>query len=309
MNANSNTQITGHIAEGLVALLLMVASADLLMAGETETALGGKPLEFKTISKPQWEFGVAAAALKVPAYPASAEKSERQFFVPWFVYRGDKVRLQDGGLKLIALQNSRVTIDVSISASLNADSEEAPLRQGMPNLDYLLELGPRADVRLLDETAEDGRRYRLNWSTALRQAVSTDFSSITARGPVLGTELRYKYEGLNDGRTTLSASLGSWWGGEKIMDYFYQVDAAFETPQRATYDARAGYIGSAVGLSVGHEFNRKISAFIGFRLSLFDGAKNGNSPLYEDETNTGVFGGVSWALKESSATIDVLDAN
>lgn len=276
----------------------------------TEAAIDGKaPVEFKTIKKPQWEFGLAGAGLRVPAYPASAIENQRGFLLPWFIYRGDKVRFQDGGLKVIALQNQRVTIDVSISASLNANSEDTPLRAGMPDLDYLLELGPKADVRIWEHDLGDGQSSRLNWSTALRLAVSTDFSSIRSRGPVLGTELSYRRSGLLGGSTTFSASVDATWTGEKMMDYIYAVDPAFVTPERAAYDAKAGYLGTSLSVGIGRRFNKDVLAFLGVAVTLHDGAKNVDSPLFESSSNTGIYGGISWTIKQSKETIDVLDVD
>ncbi len=294
-------------------LVAVPAMAQQHQQAAAQTAVEGTTV-FKTEAKPQWEFGLAAAGLSVPAYPASAVSSERRFLLPWFIYRGDKVRLQDGGLKLIALQNQRVTVDVSISGSLNADSEDTPLRQGMPDLDYLFELGPKIDVRLWESESEqssDGvKRFgRINWSTALRLAVSTDLKSIRSRGPVLGTELQYRRDGLFGARSFVSASASAYWVGEQLMDYFYQVDPAFATDQRAAYDAKAGYTGSGLSLGIGHQFNKDVSGFLGVRLSLHDGAKNSNSPLFEENTNTGIYGGVSWTIKKSSKTINVMAAN
>lgn len=312
-----HTTFTSHRSPAFSILLLFCSLLVTLpaIAQQTPTETPAQTVtSFKTEAKPQWEFGLAAAGLSVPAYPASAVSSERGFLVPWFIYRGDKVRLQDGGLKLIALQNQRVTIDVSISGSLNADSEDTPLRQGMPDLDYLLELGPKIDVRLWEsESAASTNAVkgygRINWSTALRLAVSTDFKSIRSRGPVLGTELRYKRDGLFGRQSFVSASASAYLVGEKLMDYFYQVDPAFVTEQRAAFDAKAGYIGSGLSLGIGHQFNKDVSGFIGVRLALHGGAKNSDSPLFEDNTNTGIFGGVSWTIKKSRKTINVMAEN
>lgn len=288
----------------LLPLIVLLASARAMAQNNSVDSADSATL--KTESKPQWEFGLAAAALSVPAYPASAVTGERRFLVPWFIYRGDKVRLQDGGLKLIALQNKRVTVDVSIGGSLNADSADTPLRAGMPDLDYLLELGPKVDVRLWDHESDSGGKSRLNWSTALRLAVSTDFSSLKSRGPVLGTELSYRRSGLLGADTFFSASAEAFWVGEKMMDYFYQVDTAFVTPQRAAFDAQPGYIGSAISLGVGRNFNDKVSGFIGLRVALHDGARNSDSPLFEDNTGNAIFGGLSWTLKQSKKMTQVL---
>lgn len=275
----------------------------------TQTSGGESSLTAKMVEKPQWEFGLAAAGLRVPAYPGSSVENQRGFLVPWFIYRGDKVRFQDGGLKVIALQNQRVTIDVSISGSLNADSDDTPLREGMPDLDYLLELGPKADVRLWEKEHEDDQRSRLNWSTALRLAVSTDFSSLASRGPVLGSRLNYRRQGMNGGATSFSATLQGLWMGEEMMDYIYAVDPQFVTPDRPAFDAKAGYLGSSLSFGVGHRFNKNVRGFIGVNFALHDGAKNIDSPLFETETNTGIYGGVTWRLKQSASTIKVFESN
>ncbi len=255
---------------------------------------------------PQWEFGLAAAALRVPAYPSSASTSERQFLVPWFVYRGDKVRLQDGGAKLIALENSRFTVDISLAASLNANSEDAPLRLGMPDLDYLLEFGPKIDYRLFDQKYDSGQRRRMSWSTALRAAISTDFESVESRGTVLGTQLRYRHSGLADGKASVSVSLSAAWASEKLHDYFYQVDDAFVLPERPAFDAGAGFVGAGLRFGFSREINKRWSAYLSVGTALHNGAKNRQSPLFERDNNFTVFGGVSWEIKRSKATITVL---
>lgn len=285
----------------LVALLMLPA------VHSAEQPADAPALTQAGTSLPRWEFGLAAAALNVPAYPSSGSSSERQFLVPWFVYRGDKVRLQDGGAKLIALENERVTIDLSVAASLNANSEDAPLRAGMPNLDYLLELGPKLDVRLFDKTEDNGERRFLSWSTALRAAMSTDFSSAQGRGAVLGSQLRYRHRGLANDRVSWSASLTSTWATESLLDYIYQVDDAFVTADRPAYDARAGYVGTRLSFGLLNKINERWSTYLGLSTSVHNSAANRNSPLFERDNTFSIFGGISWEIKRSRDTIRVLD--
>lgn len=259
------------------------------------------------LTLPRWEFGLAAAGLNVPAYPSSASRSERQFLVPWFVYRGDKFRLQDGGAKVIALENRRVTLDLSIAGSLNANSQDAPLRAGMPDLDYLLEIGPKIDVRLFDGLLENGQRRMLSWSTALRAALSTDIRSADTRGAVLGTRLRYRHSGLWNKSATLAVSLTANWASEPLMDYIYQVDDAFALPERPVYDARGGYVGTNLTLGLLYRLNDRWSTYLGINGSLHSGAANRSSPLFERDSTTSIFGGISWEIKRSRKSIVVLD--
>lgn len=259
----------------------------------------------KGVMLPRWEFGLAAAGLNVPAYPSSASSSERQFLVPWFVYRGDKVRLQDGGAKLIALENNRVTIDISLGGSLNASSEDAPARVGMPELDYLLELGPKIDVRLFDDLLDNGQTRQLSWSTALRAAVSTDFKSANGRGGVLGTQLRYRHRGLDNDKASFSAALTATWAAESLLDYVYQVDEEFVLADRPAFDAKGGYVGTSASLGLFRKLNDRWSTYIGLSSTFHNGAANRDSPLFERKNTFSVFGGVSWEIKRSRDSVRV----
>ncbi len=265
------------------------------------------PARDSFVQKPRWEVGVAAAALSVPAYPSSAVANKRNFLVPWFIYRGDKVRLQDGGIKLIALENERLTIDVSLGASLSANSDETPLRVNMPDLDYLFEFGPKIDYRFWDRDLETGQRTRLSWQTALRFAVSTDFSSVSSRGLVLGSELSYRRDNLFGTPVSLSLSVGPTWATEKLMDYIYEVDAPFATDQRAAYDASAGYLGTDVFIGLSSKLGRKGRGFIGLGKNIHGGAENNDSPLFEKNATESIIIGLSWQLKQSRDSIRVIE--
>ncbi len=291
-----------NLSIGLCLLAAVIPGVSTVRAERTDADEKANGVEL-----PRWEFGLAAAALEVPAYPSSASSTERQFLVPWFVYRGDRVRLQDGGAKLIALENRRVTLDISVGGSLNANSQDAPLRAGMPDLEYLLELGPKVDVRLFDELLPGGQQKQLSWATALRAAVSTDFKSADHRGGVLGTQLRYRHRGLADNRLSLSASVTATWASESLLDYIYQVDEAFALPQRPAYDARGGYVGTSLSFGIFHEFNERWSLYIGVSTALHNGAANRDSPLFEKDSTTGIFGGVSWEVKRSRQSVRIFD--
>ena len=101
------------------------------------------------VEKYRWEFGIGAAALSLEAYPASSQTTDRVFALPYFIYRGDTFRVEDGNLSAVAVENRRYRLDLSIGAALNVDSEDVPLRAGLPDLDFLFEIGPKLEVQLL----------------------------------------------------------------------------------------------------------------------------------------------------------------
>jgi len=65
------------------------------------------------------------------------------------------VQVKDGGIELVAYRSDRLVIDLGVSGSLNSDTSDTPLREGMPDLDFLFELGPRFNVPLSDFTRDE----------------------------------------------------------------------------------------------------------------------------------------------------------
>ena len=256
-------------------------------------------------SLPRFEFGVAAAALQVPAYPASGVVNDRQFVVPWFIYRSDSVQVKDGGVKLIAYESDRLVIDLGISGSLNSDTSNTPLREGMPDLDFIFELGPRFDVPLLDFTNDRDIRSRVNWITSLRFAVSTDIRNFDYRGPVFNTSLGYRVGGFYNERLSFSASLSTTWLGERLSEYFYSVDPQFVTDTRPEFDAEAGFLNVQLSLGASLKPRPGISTFIGLGFASFAGSENEDSPLFEDDTNTRIIAAFSWRLFKSKRLVRV----
>jgi len=255
---------------------------------------------------PRWEYGLAVAGLRAPAYGGSASSREEQFILPWAVYRGDKIRMQDGGASLIALENESVTIDLSIGGSLDASSEDAPLRENMPELDFLLELGPKIDLRLLDERVASNQKRKVTWSNALRAVISTDLKSVDSRGFVLGSTIEYEHEWLGNLETEFAVRLNATWSAESLMDYLYEVTPEFARADRAQYDAQSGFVGTKLSVGIGRDFTEKISGYLGISHTLYDGAANRDSPLLETDAGTSVFGGLSYEIGRSSESVVVV---
>ena len=265
---------------------------------------GTPPRRFETL--PRFEFGVAAAALQVPAYPASAVDTNRQFFVPWFIYRSDSLLVKDGGVQLIAYESDRLIIDLGIAGSLNSDTSDTPLREGLPDLDFIFELGPRFNVPLLDVT-NNSIRSRVNWETSLRIALSTDFRNLDYRGLVLNTKLGYRAGGFYNGKLSFNTSVASTWLGSQLSEYFYSVPREFATDTRPEFNADAGFLNVEAFFGVNFKPTPALNTFFGFRYASFNGSENEDSPLFEDDTNTGIIAAVSWKLYQSKRVVRVRD--
>ena len=60
---------------------------------------------------PLWEAGVVAGAVTAPAYPGAAEKTSRALALPFFVYRGEVIRTDGGGIGARLVHTSRIDFD------------------------------------------------------------------------------------------------------------------------------------------------------------------------------------------------------
>ena len=92
-----------------------LAVAALLLAG-------GFALPAKAELRPKWELGVGATAFTLPDYRGSDERRDYLFPLPFFVYRGEKVRVDRQGMRGIFFETDRVQFDISLSGSPPVDS-------------------------------------------------------------------------------------------------------------------------------------------------------------------------------------------
>ena len=259
--------------------LLRLASAPgmaglLLGLGATAPAQGAE-------DKPLWEAGAGVAAVSFPAYRGS---DQRQAFVlptPYFVYRGE--------------------LTVSAALSPPASSEDIRARAGMPDLRANFEVGPQLNLTLWQT---EGKARQLKLLLPLRAAYTLERNP-KSLGWVLHPKLNLDLtdlSGLPGWNVGLQA--GPLFGDRKQHQYFYGVDAAYATADRAAYRASAGFAGMQYLVGVSRRFgNQWVGAFL--RYDSLRGAAFEASPLVR--TRNYVAGGVavSWVLGESSERVPV----
>lgn len=279
----------------LVLLLLVLASIQVI--AQQEVAL-------EDDMRPVWEAGVLAAVFSSPEYPGAGQSQSNVIAAPYFIYRGETIRIGDGSIaRAVAIDKSWYELDLSLAGSFNANSEGNEARVGMPDLDFIFELGPQLKLRLSKFEFEQHGKAELLLNLQARAVFSTDFSSIHKRGYVFQPVLSYRQRGWLSEKTALSISLSPTWASEKLHDYFYQVDSEFVTEQRSAYDADSGYLGT--DLSVGLSFNatEDIRIFTFARASLHSGSANEDSPLFIDKSTYSYGLGMVWRLWESEEKV------
>jgi outer membrane scaffolding protein for murein synthesis (MipA/OmpV family) len=240
----------------------------------------------KKQTAPLWELGAAGGVGYIADYPAAEQNHLQNVVVPYFIYRGERLRMFDekGGVRGRLLNNERLEMDLSISGSLPADSADNDARRGMPDLDYLLEVGPRLDMTLSDPK----QAHKLSLQLPLRMMVSTDLTRIDYQGVLLNPDLVWSDPQLFGSNFQFGASLGATFASEDFMDYFYQVDPEFVTTMRPSYNASGGYLGSRIKVSLSKNIGKETRVLGVITTNYFGGSANEDSPLFGDDLNVGV---------------------
>jgi len=248
-------------------------------------------------AKPLWEIGIITAGFVTPEYPASDKQHFNPIVVPYFVYRGEILRIENGSAKAVVVENESFELDISFNGSFNASSNEASLRQNMPDLDYLFEVGPQLIIPLASFEFENNSKGKLFFNGKLRGAFATDLSSIDHKGYVFQPELAYEHSNLLDNRLVYRIKIAPTWVTEELNDYFYQVDSEYVTENRPLYNAEKGYVGTSIMTNLDYQITEAVKLFSFVKFDFHSGAKNSESPLFAAK-QTHAFGiGISWRLK------------
>ena len=250
--------------------------------------------------KPLWEVGIGVAAMYLPDYRGSDEGSFYVLPYPYFIYRGDILRVDKDRISGRIFQTDRLLFDVSFYGSVPVDSDDNDDRRGMPDLDPTFEFGPALDMTLLKDT---GERYKLSLNFPVRAVFSTDFSSVRHEGWIFSPRLNLEVNDIipNSG-VNFGFSAGPIFADGDYHDYYYTVEPRYATSWRPAYSAGSGYSGSTITIGLNKILDPLIfNAFIS--VDFMGGAEIEDSPLVT--TNHSLMGGVtvSWVFFKSAKQV------
>lgn len=160
---------------------LLAAASSLPAAAETPAPL------------PVVEAGVFGGGALLPDYPAAGQPHVRGLVLPWLIYRGEPLRSDERGLRGRVWRSRDLEFTLNANGAAGSRSRDNRAREGMPDLDWLGEIGPA--LRWVAWRSTPGTT-RLTLETPLRAVFSTDFCGVTYRGYVLAPELALERSGL-----------------------------------------------------------------------------------------------------------------
>ena len=174
-------------------------------------------------------------------------------------------------------------------------------RQGMPDLDYLGEVGP--SLRWVAWRDRE-KRSRVTLEVPVRAVFSTDFLRIRYRGYVFAPEIAFERSGLLFPAARARIGAGPVFASGGLMDYWYRVEDRYARPGRPAYDAGGGYLGLRLNFPIVSRSPQRLSVTTGGRLEDFLGRRQwADSPLFRSEFNATLVAGLSYSLYRSTATV------
>ncbi|HQS81765.1 MAG TPA: MipA/OmpV family protein [Thiobacillus sp.] len=253
--------------------------------------------------KPLWELGAGISALSLPDYRGSDQASVYAIPFPYLIYRGEFLKADRHGIRGTFFGTDRIELNLSLGASLPVNSDDNRARQGMPDLQPTVELGPSLDLNLW-RTAD--RRTRLDLRLPVRTAVTVT-GGMDDIGWVFSPRLNLDITdvaGLAGWNMGLLA--GPMYGSERNHDYFYTVAPQYATAGRPAFDAKGGYAGSQFMMSVSKRYPKYwLGAFA--RWDSLKGAAFADSPLVKSENYFAAGVGIAWILGESSTHVEAVE--
>ncbi len=248
--------------------------------------------------KPLWEVGIGAVTGAVADYPGSNQYRLRALPLPFFIYRGDVFKSDTNGPRLQTSSGS-IEWELSGGGSLSSNSKGGA-RAGIPSLDYLLEVGPKAKITLTQPTETS----RLLLELPLRAAASTNFSSrFSTRGAVFAPDFAYEDHAILGSPWSGRASIGAEFATASLQRFYYEVEPEYARAGRPAYDARAGYLGATFELSAFRQITRSLFVFVAVDVDNYEGAANVDSPLLRSRNDIGAVIGFAWSIKQSTQQV------
>lgn len=236
-------------------------------------------------AKETLSYGLGLGFISTPAYIGSDKQNNRFLPFPYIDYKGKYFNINRDKIYNQFYDKNRLQMEVSIRGMLPSKSEDTA-REGMPNLDTILEFGP-----MLTYNLREVNNAKLSLLLPLRAAFSLGSDSMFEyQGALASLDLQYKDRIFSEYNFILTTGLG--FNDKKINDYYYEVQSQYVTSSREQYSSKSGYSGFHTSLALTKKEDKFwYGGFI--KHYYLEGAQFEKSPLVE--TKNSLFYGLAFS--------------
>lgn len=249
--------------------------------------------------KPLWEVGLSLTAIYAPDYPGANESRALALPLPFFIYRGDRLRADRDGARAELFETEVIELSFSLGLGLPVRAGGNEARSGMEPLATVVELGPALNLTL---ARWDNRRHDLKLRLPVRAAFTVE-SPPRSIGGVFTPNVRLTLRNMPwAGGGDVRLSTGPAFASRAYHRHYYGVAPAQATAIRPAYDPAAGYSGWSAATSGVWEIDRlRVFTFVG--ADNLAGAAFADSPLVKRSGNVSVGFGVAYVFSASGARV------
>jgi len=246
---------------------------------------------------PLWEVGMGVAAINFPDYRGSSHQQNYLLPLPYFIYRGEVLKVTREGLQGLLYQTDKISLNLSLDGAVPVKSENGS-RQGMPNLDMIFEIGPSLKIKLAETATQT---WKLTGHLPIRAAYATDLSHLNYTGWLVNPQLNLDY--VPQPQWKMGMAIGILYANRDYHNYYYGVAPEYATSSRAAYVAERGYSGSRAALAVSWKVKQlRVGAFV--RYDDLHQAEFEHSPLVEQSYTWMAGIGIAWVFSQSPYTVE-----
>ncbi|HMC13535.1 MAG TPA: MipA/OmpV family protein, partial [Gallionellaceae bacterium] len=248
---------------------------------------------------PQWEIGAGVAYIDFPHYRGSNERQTYVLPIPYVIYHGDILKVDRQRMRGMLFHTEAVELDVSVNGSVPVRNDVA--RQGMPDLDPTIEIGPALNISLYKS---ESNHVETELRLPLRSVFATDFSYLHDIGLIFQPQLNLDVKNVFDQTGwNLGMGAGPIFTDRRYNQYFYGVDDSFARSDRPAYTASGGYAGSQFVVALSKSFPRYwVGGFV--KWDRLQGAVFEGSPLVKSKDSATFGFAISRVFTESSIKVD-----
>jgi outer membrane scaffolding protein for murein synthesis (MipA/OmpV family) len=252
--------------------------------------------------KPEWELGMGVAAIDFPIYRGAAERRSYLLPAPYVQYRGKFLQVERDRVRGLLFRSGRLEADISVNGAVPVSSKDSEVRQGMPDLDPTLEMGPSLNYHLY---YDERRRTNLDLRLPVRAVFAVNTGRFERQGwlaqPQFNLDLRTLVPGWS-----FSVQGSLLYGDQGYHGYFYDVAPQYATAARPAYSASGGFAGKQLLLAMSR---RHGDVWMGGFVKWDDlsGAVFADSPLVQRGQSFAAGLMVAWVFAKSQKLVDVSD--
>jgi outer membrane scaffolding protein for murein synthesis (MipA/OmpV family) len=245
--------------------------------------------------KPLWEFGAGISTLYHPHYLGASQERAYALPIPFINYHGKLIRADRNGIRGLIYDSEKLDLNLSFSGSLPVNSKDNDARDGMDDLDLMLEVGPTLQYQI-----HNGDQHLLRADLPVRGGFTIGDEFMRYQGWTTNPRLHHE---MNLNRWKLTTTFGPVFSSSRYHGYIYDVGSQDVRPGREYYKSNTGY--TATRFSTG--IKRRIGDyFVAGKLTYYnlDGASNEDSPLVKKREYFGVSLVFVWVFGQSDKTVN-----